>query len=84
MFSFWVIVLLDVVRQQKVSQYATSEGMNSVVQGLREITQEDGALLCFDEVMTGFRCSTPHKSSRSRSFLNTRMHHRSVLPCRAA
>lgn len=27
------------------------------LQGLREITQEDGALLCFDEVMTGFRVS---------------------------
>ena len=26
-------------------------------QGLREITQQDGALLCFDEVMTGFRIS---------------------------
>lgn len=25
--------------------------------GLREITEEDGALLCFDEVMTGFRIS---------------------------
>ena len=25
--------------------------------GLREITQQDGALLCFDEVMTGFRVS---------------------------
>ena len=26
-----------------------------LVQGLRDITKEDGALLCFDEVMTGFR-----------------------------
>lgn len=25
------------------------------LQGLREITEEDGSLLCFDEVMTGFR-----------------------------
>jgi len=25
------------------------------LEGLREITKEDGALLCFDEVMTGFR-----------------------------
>lgn len=25
------------------------------LQGLREITQQEGALLCFDEVMTGFR-----------------------------
>ncbi|KAK9835394.1 hypothetical protein WJX81_006987 [Elliptochloris bilobata] len=25
------------------------------LQGLREVTAEDGALLCFDEVMTGFR-----------------------------
>ena len=28
------------------------------LEGLREITQEDGALLCFDEVMTGFRLVT--------------------------
>lgn len=27
------------------------------LEGLREITQKDGALLCFDEVMTGFRVS---------------------------
>lgn len=27
------------------------------LEGLREITREDGALLCFDEVMTGFRVS---------------------------
>ncbi len=26
-----------------------------MLQGLRDITKEDGALLCFDEVMTGFR-----------------------------
>lgn len=25
------------------------------LQGLRKLTQEEGALLCFDEVMTGFR-----------------------------
>ena len=24
-------------------------------QGLRDVTKEEGALLCFDEVMTGFR-----------------------------
>ncbi len=34
------------------------------VQGLRDITKEDGALLCFDEVMTGFRiakgCAQEH------------------------
>jgi glutamate-1-semialdehyde 2,1-aminomutase len=27
------------------------------LQGLRELTQQEGALLCFDEVMTGFRIS---------------------------
>lgn len=27
------------------------------LKGLREITEQDGALLCFDEVMTGFRVS---------------------------
>lgn len=27
------------------------------LEGLREITKDDGALLCFDEVMTGFRIS---------------------------
>ncbi len=27
------------------------------LQGLREVTQQEGALLCFDEVMTGFRIS---------------------------
>ena len=26
-----------------------------IVQGLRDLTTEHGALLCFDEVMTGFR-----------------------------
>lgn len=26
-------------------------------QGLREVTKQEGALLCFDEVMTGFRIS---------------------------
>ena len=34
------------------------------MQGLRDITREDGALLCFDEVMTGFRiakgCAQEH------------------------
>ena len=34
------------------------------MQGLRDITKEDGALLCFDEVMTGFRiakgCAQEH------------------------
>ena len=34
------------------------------LQGLREVTAEDGALLCFDEVMTGFRiakgCAQEH------------------------
>ena len=25
------------------------------MQGLKKITEEEGALLCFDEVMTGFR-----------------------------
>lgn len=34
------------------------------LQGLRDITKEDGALLCFDEVMTGFRiakgCAQEH------------------------
>ena len=34
------------------------------VQGLRDMTAEDGALLCFDEVMTGFRiakgCAQAH------------------------
>ena len=33
-------------------------------QGLRELCTEDGALLCFDEVMTGFRiakgCAQEH------------------------
>jgi hypothetical protein len=27
----------------------------SIAQGLRHVTKEEGALLCFDEVMTGFR-----------------------------
>ena len=35
-----------------------------MLQGLRDITAEDGALLCFDEVMTGFRiakgCAQEH------------------------
>lgn len=30
---------------------------DAVVQGLREITQQEGTVLCFDEVMTGFRIS---------------------------
>jgi hypothetical protein len=35
-----------------------------VLQGLRDITTQEGALLCFDEVMTGFRiakgCAQEH------------------------
>jgi glutamate-1-semialdehyde aminotransferase len=35
-----------------------------VRQGLRDLCSEDGALLCFDEVMTGFRiakgCAQAH------------------------
>ena len=35
-----------------------------VAQGLRDITSEEGSLLCFDEVMTGFRiahgCAQQH------------------------
>ena len=29
------------------------------LQGLRELTQAEGTLLIFDEVMTGFRCPLP-------------------------
>ncbi len=35
------------------------------LQGLREITKQEGALLCFDEVMTGFRIAKV-RSSASR------------------
>lgn len=28
------------------------------LQGLRDVTEQEGALLCFDEVMTGFRSDT--------------------------
>ena len=37
------------------------------VQGLREITREEGALLCFDEVMTGFRIAKGCAQVRSKS-----------------
>ena len=38
-----------------VAQTTTLLTVAIYVQGLREITQENDALLCFDEVMTGFR-----------------------------
>ena len=35
------------------------------VQGLREITQQEGAVLCFDEVMTGFRIAKVSQRGRA-------------------
>lgn len=32
-----------------------SDSRGNALQGIQDIAREDGALLCFDEVMTGFR-----------------------------
>ena len=41
-----------------------SQATNALLQGLRDIATKEGALLCFDEVMTGFRiakgCAQAH------------------------
>ena len=44
------------------------------LQGLREITKEYGALLIFDEVISGFRASYPYQSLPYVPFLSTVPH----------
>lgn len=45
----------NILPSQESREKSVSDSCANAVQGIQDIAREDGALLCFDEVMTGFR-----------------------------